>query len=245
MWDGRSRSTKPPPAMPLARYTASVMTRTSDSRGLSAAGFCADVRSAGRAVDENAIVLPSGAHSGFPAPRGMSVMAHGSPRPPAASPAARTMRICGRLRPAVLLDRSREGQPPTIGRPPRARVANTAGDRARRLAAVRPGEPDRGVIGILLFVDAHAHERDVRSVGRDLRIGHPDEREEVFFRDWPALCRGRCDKPEYREPERRWRERYDASRVVSFWGLTPPNYTGGGDHRHRRGVVGQAGEVQS
>ena len=41
---------------PLARYTASVITRTSVSRGLSAAGFCAAATSAGRAVDENAIV---------------------------------------------------------------------------------------------------------------------------------------------------------------------------------------------
>ena len=84
MWEGRSRSTKPSPGMPLARYTASVITRTSLSLGLSPdglspEGFAAAVRSAGRAVEEKAMVLPSGAHSGLPAPRGMSVMAHGSP----------------------------------------------------------------------------------------------------------------------------------------------------------------------
>ena len=75
-------------------------------------------------------------------------------------------------------------------------VANTAGDGARRLAAVRSGEPDRGVVGILLLVDAHAHERDLRSVGRDLRVGHPHERENVLVGDIPPLCRGRSDKPE-------------------------------------------------
>ena len=96
------------------------------------------------------------------------------------------------LRPAVLLDRSHEGQPSTIGRPPRARVANAAGDRARWLAAVRPGEPDRGVIGILLFIDAHAHERDLRSVWRDLRIGHPHEREDVLLGDIAAAVRARA-----------------------------------------------------
>ena len=40
---------------------------------------------------------------------------------------------------------------------------------------------------VLLLVDGHAHEGDLRAVGRDLRIGDPDEREEILLGDRPAL----------------------------------------------------------
>jgi hypothetical protein len=76
---------KPKSATPFARYTARVITRTSDSRfgafplspGLSALAAC--FRSSVRAVELNAIVPPSGDQSGLPAPRGMAVTARASP----------------------------------------------------------------------------------------------------------------------------------------------------------------------
>src|SRR4051794_37978894 len=80
MCDGRSLSTYPLPATPLARYLASVITRTSVSRlfGSLAAVFPA-LGSSGRADDENAIVRPSGDQAGLPAPRAISVTARPSP----------------------------------------------------------------------------------------------------------------------------------------------------------------------
>ncbi len=64
------------------------MTRTSLSRGRSLPGL-AGVRSSGRAAEEKAMALPSGAHSGAAAPRGISVRAQASP------PAIDSRWICG------------------------------------------------------------------------------------------------------------------------------------------------------
>ena len=64
-----------------------------------------------------------------------------------------------RLRSPILLDRSDEGQPPAVRRPPRSSIADAARNGPRRFAAIGFREPEGRVVRVLLFVGAHAHER--------------------------------------------------------------------------------------
>src|SRR6185295_8406415 len=82
-----------------------------------------------------------------------------------------------------LLGGAREDDARAVRRPARRIVARTAGERARRLAAVRRHDPQRGVVAVLLLVDGDAHEGDLPAVRRNLRIGDPYELEEVGLGD--------------------------------------------------------------
>jgi hypothetical protein len=160
-----------------------VITRTSLSRGFSPAGFGAAI-SSGLADDEKAIVLPSGDHSGFP--RAAGDVGDG----PWLAARHRHDEDLRRLRPAVALDGADECEAPAVGRPARARVADAARQRARRLAAVGLRDPDRRLVGVGLLVDVDTDERDLGAVGRHLWIGDPDEREDVLLRDRATLREG-------------------------------------------------------
>ena len=94
-----------------------------------------------------------------------------------------------RLWPAVLLRSADERQRAPIRRPARAAVADAARQGPGRLAAVGTRDPDAGIVLVLLFVGRHPHEGDLRSIGRDLRIGHPHEREQVLLGDSSPLAR--------------------------------------------------------
>src|SRR5262249_6959994 len=69
-----------------------------------------------------------------------------------------------RLPLAVLLDHAVEGEARAVRRPARVQVL-PARERARRRAAVRRHDPDRGVVAFLLLVDRHADEGDALAVG--------------------------------------------------------------------------------
>src|SRR6266480_2014746 len=57
----------------------------------------------------------------------------------------------------------------------------------RFCAACGRHRPDRSVIAFFLFVRRHAHERDPRSIRRNLGIADPDKVPEIFFGDVPFL----------------------------------------------------------
>ena len=131
------------------------------------------------------MVRPSGDHCGLPAPRGMSVMARASP------PSIASTWSLRRLRSAVLLDGAHERDPPSVRRPARPGVASADGQLARRLRAVGARDPEAGVVLILLLVHGDTDEDDLGAVGGDLRVGHPDELEQVLLGDVPLLCESR------------------------------------------------------
>jgi hypothetical protein len=97
-----------------------------------------------------------------------------------------------RQRPAVLLDRPHERDAPAVRRPARPGIARAEGQLARRLGSVGARDPETGVVLIGLLVRGHTDEDHLGAVGRDLRIGHPDELEQVLFGDGPLLCEGRA-----------------------------------------------------
>ena len=82
-----------------------------------------------------------------------------------------------------------ESNLPTVGRPARRSVVATRCQRARRRASIRRHDEDLRLVAILFLVHVHAHEGDLRAVGRDLRIGGPDELEQVGFGNRSARLR--------------------------------------------------------
>ena len=91
-----------------------------------------------------------------------------------------------RLGLAILLDRAAEDELFAVGGPARAAVVRSGGQPHRRPSA-RRDEPDRGLVPFFLCVHLHAHEGDARAVGRNLRVGDPDEAEQVLFGDRPLV----------------------------------------------------------
>ena len=163
-----------------------------------------------RVVDVKAIVVPSGDQIGLVAPRGICVIARGSP------PASGMTKICG---PSGRPSRStctNEGEVCPVGRPPRREVARPDGELPRRVASVDVHRPDRGVVLVALAIDGHAHEGDFRTVGRDLRVGDPDEGEEIL------IAIGRRSEAESAAPSMRIAARQHRRTVNEGMSMTRP-----------------------
>ena len=131
------------------------------------------------------MVRPSGDHCGLPAPRGMSVMARASP------PAIASTWICGGCgRPSFSTARTKAiHRPSGDHRGPVSRVPTVSRRGASRAVGAR--DPEAGVVLILFLVHGDPDEGHLGAVGGDLRVGHPDELEQVLLGDVPLLGESR------------------------------------------------------
>ena len=159
---------------PSARNVARVMTRTS-------LGF-ARPGSVGAAAGSTELTTASVALSGLQAnpetPSGWRVSGRESP------PDRSSANTCGGSAwPPLIVPRTDERQHRAVRRPSRRRVARAGRQRSRLEGAVGGDLPDRAGVGVVLAVDGHADHGDRSSVGRELRVGQPDEVEQVEVGD--------------------------------------------------------------